>query len=96
VFGVGFLSHTRRLIAAEDRWGQFRFQSADGRFCLVGALLQAAIAGDPNVLRSARHRLVEVARRRGFRGIEAMNDTLSHAHVLAAIDAALLAAVVGR
>jgi hypothetical protein len=92
---IQLLSHTRRLIATEDRWGQLHFQSIDGRFCLVGALLKAAIANDPNVLRSAREQLVEVAHWRGFPGIEAMNDALNHAHVLAAIDAALMAIRVG-
>jgi hypothetical protein len=91
---VGQLLITARgMIEHESRWVKGHYATLDGRHCAVGALRAAALRLDARRIGKAAHDVLrEVARDRGFRSIEQMNDHSTHAEVVAAFDTALMAA----
>jgi len=91
---VGYLLITARgMIEQEARWIKGHYATLDGRHCAVGALRAAALRLDARrVGKTAHDVLRDVARERGFRSIEQMNDHSTHAEVIAAFDTAIVAA----
>ena len=90
---VGQLLITARgMIEQEGRWIKGHYATLDGRHCAVGALRAAALRLDARRVGKAAHDVLrDVARERGFRSIEQMNDHSSHAEVIAAFDKAIVA-----
>jgi len=91
---VGQLLITARgMIEQEGRWIKGHYATLDGRHCAVGALRAAALRLDARRVGKAAHDVLrDVARDRGFRSIEQMNDHSSHAEVIAAFDIAIVSA----
>jgi hypothetical protein len=87
----------RSLIENRKGWVQRRYETKDGRYCVVGALRFATKAiGLPAVPPEANSALMNVAWDRGFNDIESMNDNSPHRKVLSAFnDAIALARTVG-
>jgi len=82
----------RSLIENEERWIKGHYTTLDGRHCAVGALRAAALRlNGRRVGKGAQDALREVARHRGFRSIEQMNDHSTHEDVISAFDAAIMA-----
>jgi hypothetical protein len=87
------LEEARGLIAEREDWTQGAYTTHRGERCAVGALRDAAsLLGDASAGLLAFELLREVARERGYPGIEVMNDRSRHASVLSAFDAAIEAA----
>jgi hypothetical protein len=87
------LEEARGLIEERQDWTQGRYETFSGRRCAIGALGAAAIVLDyEDAMGIARSLLADVARKRGYRDVEDMNDHSSHARVLSAFDAAIAAA----
>lgn len=83
----------RTLIENEDRWIKGHYATLDGRHCAVGALRAAALRLDARRIgRSAQDHLRDLARARGFRSIEQMNDHSTHAEVIGLFDSAIASA----
>jgi hypothetical protein len=84
------LEEARGLIEAREDWTQGSYETFAGRRCAIGALGAAgALLDYEDAMRVARGLLADVARQRGYRDVEDMNDRSSHARVLAAFDAAI-------
>jgi hypothetical protein len=88
---VGQLLLTARdLIDQEDRWIKGHYATLDGRHCAVGALRASALRLDARRVGKAAHDVLrDVARERGFRSIEQMNDHSTHLQIITAFDAAI-------
>lgn len=87
------LTAARSLIENERDWVQGTFSTIGGRHCAMGALdAVTQRAAQRNARRLARGYLLDVANRRGFRSVPAMNDHSSHRDVLSAFDEAIAAA----
>jgi hypothetical protein len=90
---VRVLEEARGLIEERQDWTQGRYETYSGRRCAIGALGAAATILDyEDAMSIARTLLADVARKRGYRDVEDMNDRSSHARVLSAFDAAIAAA----
>jgi len=89
---VGHLLITARgMIEQEGRWIRGHYATLDGRHCAVGALRAAALRLDARRVGKMAHDVLrDVARQRGFRSIEQMNDHSTHSEVIAAFDTAIL------
>jgi hypothetical protein len=93
VAAIRALEEARDLIEDEHDWVQGAFSTVGGRHCAMGALdAVTRRAAQRNARRLARRFLLEVANRRGFRSVPAMNDHSSHRDVLSAFDEAIAAA----
>ena len=89
---VCLLRAARALIEAEGDWTRGAYRTSDGKHCTVGALRKAAQGQYGRRVRHEAHGLLlGVARKRGFGSVERMNDSSTHAEVLAAFDAAIAA-----
>ena len=87
------LEEARGLIEERQDWTQGRYETFTGRRCAIGALGAAAAVLDyEDAMAIARTLLADVARKRGYRDVEDMNDRSSHARVLEAFDAAIATA----
>jgi hypothetical protein len=87
------LEEARGLIEERQDWTQGRYETFTGRRCAIGALGAAAAVLDyADAMAIARSLLADVARQRGYRDVEDMNDRSSHLRVLEAFDAAIATA----
>ncbi len=91
---VTLLSEARALIADESRWMQGAYVR-DGRRCAMGALQAVGRSAGRGVRRDAAGALLQVAGLHGHHSVESMNDSVSHAEVLAMFDAAIVRAELG-
>jgi hypothetical protein len=84
------LRAARDLISSEERWVQGHLRTRDGRLCAMGAIMRVSAVGPGRHFRKpAVAHLLTVARQRGFSAVERMNDSSTHAEVLAAFDEAI-------
>ncbi len=84
------LRAARSLISSEETWVKGRLRTRDGKRCALGAIFQVTAHGPGRHLRRpAVAHLLAVAKQRGFPAIERMNDSSTHADVLAAFDEAI-------
>jgi hypothetical protein len=84
------LEEARGLIEEREDWTQGSYTTFAGRRCAIGALGAAgAVLDYKDAMAIGRTLLSEVARARGYRDVEEMNDRSSHARVLSAFDAAV-------
>lgn len=80
----------RASIETEGGWVRGIYRTADGRRCAMGALHAAARPGWRGVRAGGSARpSAAAAKERGFGGVEPMDDSSTHAQVLAAFDAAI-------
>ena len=87
------LVEARQLIEARPHWLQRRYEAYGDRYCAVGALRAVGRRlHDPAAQKAAHRLLLAVARGRGFRSVQRMNDRSTHEHVLMAFDEAIAAA----
>ncbi len=91
---VALLGEARALIADEANWLQGAYVR-HGRHCAMGALQAAGRTAWRGVRRDAAGALLQVARMHGHHSVESMNDSVSHAEVLAMFDAAIVRAELG-
>jgi hypothetical protein len=87
------LSDAKGLIAAPEHWIQRQYEAPGDRYCAVGAIRLAGYRLHDSAALSAAHELLlTVARERGFRSVQRMNDRSTHDEVMAAFDEAMAAA----
>jgi hypothetical protein len=87
------LEEARGLVEQREDWTRGSYESWRGERCAVGAVRLAAEFLDYPAAGTAAHLLLaEVARRRGYSSVEAMNDRSRHDEVVAAFDEALAVA----
>jgi hypothetical protein len=87
------LEEARGLIEQREDWTRGSYATMRGERCAVGALREATQLLDYRTAGERAHRLLTlIAIGRGYSSIEAMNDSSRHEHVLAAFDAAIVAA----
>jgi hypothetical protein len=87
---TALLEDARALIVTEERWVQGAYRRFPGRRCAIGALRAAAARLDDLTPAWAAHALlIEIARKRRFTCVEALNDHSSHADVIGAFDEAI-------
>ena len=87
------LREARQLIAAAPHWLRRRYEASGSRYCAVGALRAVGRCYRDRAGRQAAHELLlMIARGRGFRNVEQMNDHSTHEQVLTAFDEAIEAA----
>jgi hypothetical protein len=91
---AGLLREARDLIADEAHWMQGAYERG-GRRCAIGAVQAAGRSYGRNVRRDAAGALLSVANLHGHHSVESMNDSLTHAEVLAAFGAAITRAELG-
>ena len=82
------LREARALISDEALWVQGVYER-DGRRCAMGALQAAGRTYWRTARRDAATALEQVARLNGHHSVESMNDSVTHAEVLAMFDAAI-------
>jgi len=93
---VRVLEEARGLIAEREDWTQGEYETRGGERCAVGALRHSAsLLNYPHAGAAALALLSSIARARGFPSVERMNDRSAHSQVLAAFDAAIIAAQCG-
>lgn len=92
---VAMLREARALISDEMQWVQGVYER-DGRRCAMGALQAAGRTYWRAARRDAAGALEQVARLNGHHSVESMNDSVSHAEVLAMFDTAILRAGTGN
>lgn len=82
------LYHARSIIEDPDRWTRNHLSTPDGRFCAIGALLEARRKRQASwqSYQRARAKLTRTAISYGWFGIEHLNDTAPHRLVLTAFD----------
>lgn len=88
---VALPREARALISDEAQWVQGVYER-DGRRCAMGALQEAGRGTWRTVRRDAAGALERIARGSGHHSVESLNDSVSHAEVLAMFDAAILRA----
>ena len=87
------LSDAKGLIATPRHWVQRRYEAPGDRYCAVGALRLAGQRLDnPDAQEAAHNLLLRVARGRGFRTVQRMNDRSTHEQVMTAFDEAIAVA----
>jgi hypothetical protein len=87
------LSDAKDLIATPRHWVQNRYEAPGDRYCAVGAVrLVGRHLDDPDALDAAHQLLLRVARGRGFRSVQKMNDRSTHEQVMTAFDEAIATA----
>ena len=82
------LREAQALISDELRWVQGAYER-DGRRCAMGALQAAGRGYSRAVRRDAAGELLLVARLHGHHSVESMNDSLTHAEVMAMFETAI-------
>jgi len=82
------LREARALISDEAQWVQGVYER-DGRHCAIGAVQAVGRGHWRGVRREAASELLHVARLHGHHSVESMNDSLTHAEVLAMFDTAI-------
>ncbi len=84
------LCAARALISSEETWVQGRLRTRNEKFCAMGAILHVSAVGrGQRFTKPAVAHLLAVAKQRGFPTIERMNNSSTHADVLAAFDEAI-------
>jgi hypothetical protein len=91
---MALLHEARALIADEEQWIQGAYVR-HGRRCAMGALQAVGRTSWRGARRDAAGALLQVARLNGHHSVESMNDSVSHAEVLALFDAAIMRAGLG-
>jgi hypothetical protein len=87
------LGEARHRIEARQRWTRGVYETAGGKYCAVGALRAAGWRlQDAAAQKLAHALLLRVARGRGFRSVQRMNDRSTHEQVLLAFDEAIATA----
>jgi hypothetical protein len=87
------LNDAKDLIAAPEHWVQRQYEAPGDRYCAVGAVRLAGYRLHDSAALSAAHELLlTIARERGFRSVQRMNDRSTHDEVMAAFDEAMAAA----
>ena len=91
---VAMLRQARALIGEPGRWMQGAYERG-GRRCAMGALHAAGRNARRVARRDAADALLAVAGLHGHHSVESMNDSATHAEVLAMFDTAIARAGLG-